>query len=319
MGNVTSHYPDFRTYGHLLKEQPNAEIAAINEWYFEHLTKCCLLSGGFMPFIRKQEGDTLFVKLYYLEERVKENKRAVEQFVASFYFHEKYNVKYTRCNIIRIPLQIIVEESTIQQLSSVREAEALLQWQLQEDSWIGVDYTGSEGGLNIPVDPDPKQYELSKQALLNGALTVCFEKRMHQKARHGEYTVINRLKEGYKISVKKDEFILGWETQGKENIKHSVDFIWNGINFTLTGLGYYGQKSTTIQADLRYFNQTTRFGFGRSTLGAGAVGHVPEIIVGNKKLKFSFGNNWISVSEIAVGPCSEIQWNKASSSFEFVL
>ena len=319
MGNVVGHYPNFGTHGHLLLEQPNAEITAINEWYFKNITKCCLLTGGFIPFIRKQENETLYVKLYYFEERVKENKRDIEQFISSFYLHEKYNLKYTSCNIIRIPLKTSIEETTIHQLKNAREAETLIQWQLKEDSWIGVDYFGTEGGLTLEANPNREEYELAKQALLNGLLNVCFDKHIQHKAKNGEFTVINRAKDGYKISVKKDQFILGWESGGKEHIKHTVNFTWNGIGFELTGLAYYGQRSNTIEAQLCYFNQTNRFGFGRSTVGAGAIGYVPNIIVGNTKLKFAFGNNWISVSEIAVGPRSEVELTKLNSAFEFML
>lgn len=319
MGNVFTPYPSFSAYRHLLTEPADAEIVSINDWYFDHISKCCLLTGGFISFIRKQVNETLYVKLYFFEDRVKENKREIEQFVSSFYLHEKYNLKYKTCNIIRIPLKTSIEESTIHQLKNAREAETLIQWQLQEDSWIGIDHSGTEGGLTLAANPDRESYELAKQALLDGVLNLCFDKRLQQKAKNGEFTVITRAKDGYKISVKKDQFILGWESGGKEHIKHSVNFTWNGIKFELTGLAYYGQRSNTIEAQLSYFNQTNRFGFGRSTLGAGAIGHIPNIIVGNTKLKFTFGNNWISVSEIAVGPRSEVELIKLNSAFEFIL
>lgn len=315
MGNVMASYPTFGAYKHLLSAPTDAEWTAINEWYFEHISKCCLLTGGFLPVIRKQEGDTLFVKLYYVEDRVKENKREIEQFVSSFYLHEPYNLNYSRCNIIRIPLKLPVNETTVHQLRNAQEAEALIQWQLNETSWVGVDHSGTQGGLTLDPITDKQEYEQRKRALLDGVLNVCFEKRI---SRNPEYTVINRAKEGYKISVKKDQFILGWDSVGKEHVSHSIEFIWNGISFGLTGLAYYGSRSNRIEAQLNYFNQSTRFGYGRSIVGAGAIGHIPNVIVGNTKLKFTFGNNWISVSEVAVGPRTESDLLKSKGSFEFI-
>lgn len=316
--SIVAHYPTFGAYRHLLTERTDTELSAINDWYFENISKCCLLKGGFISFIRKHVDDTLYIKLYYVEDRVKENKREVEQFVSSFYLYEKYNLKYTTCNIIRIPLRSSIDETTIQELSNAKEAEALLQWQLTDDSWVGVDYLGTEGGLTLHAIPEKEQYDHTKNALLDGILNVCLENKIQRHSKNAGFTVIRKEKEGFNISVSKDQFILGWDPLIHGKLEHTVQFRWNGILFHLIGLANYGKQSNSIEAKLAYFSQSSQFGFGRSTIGTGAIGQAPNVIVGNKKLKFEFGHNWIAVSEIAVGPKLETSISKVNSSFELI-
>ena len=326
MRNYHSSIPTFGKFASLLNEKTNPEILDINSWHFENFTKECLIKSGFISIIRYLYNDTLYLKLYYFEKKIRDNKRQMEEFVAAYYLHEKKNLKYSRCNIIRIPLKEQIEDFTLQSINNISSIEFLLQSQLKEDSWIGIDFTGTTGGLTIIPHQKKVAHERHKKLLMEGYMEQNYEERVMKMIKESSiekpivWNTLIRESDDLKISLSENIISLSWRSAPIDTkISNSIKFLWKGIPIELTAIEFYGQRSNTIRAIVRYNNKSYEFGYGRCSLGAGGFGEAPNIISENNKLKFEFGKNWISVTNTIIDPRLELMGKKTSSSFQLLL
>lgn len=326
MRNYRSSIPTFGKYEFLLNEKVRPEVAKMNDWHFGNFSKKCLLKYGFLSIIRFLYDDTLYLKLYYFDNKVRENKREMEQFVSSYYLHEMYQLKYTKCNIIRIPLKINIEDEVIELQDDTSSIESLLQLQLTEDSWIGVDYTGTQGGLTIGANPDSSVHRRRKELLLEGYMNPNYEEKVNKWVNNFKSNIsstwvrIIRESDGLSINISPEKFVLSWNSVPMEvQASHSIQFKWKGVYIKLTVLEFYGQRSNIITAIVEYLNKSFNFGFGRSSVGAGSMGVSPKFVVGNQKLQFQFGKNCISVSEITIDPRLELMKENTDSNFQLLV
>jgi hypothetical protein len=326
MRNFHSSIPTFGKFAALLNEKVRPEVATMNEWHFKNFFKKCLIQSGFISIIRYNYDNTLYLKLYFFDNKVRDNRREMEMFVTSYYLHEKYELKYEQCNIISIPIKIQVDDEIIQKQNDIPSLESLLQLQLNEESWISVDYTGTSGGLTIGVNPEYQTHKHRKSLLEEGYIKPDYVEKINKWLERKDTTKtsvrtrIKRESDGLNVSISTDKIVLSWSSVPLEvQVSYSIQFIWKGIHIKLTVLEYYGQRSNTIRAIVKYLEKTYNFGFGRSSVGAGSMGEHPNIVVGNNKLKFEFGKNCMSISELINDQRLELMEDKKESSFELVL
>jgi hypothetical protein len=326
MRNYHSSIPTFGKFATLLNEKVRPEVATMNEWHFKNFFKKCLIQSGFISIIRYYYADTLYLKLYFFDNKVRDNRSEIEEFVTSFYLHEKYELKYNKCNIIRIPLKIQIDDEAILKQSDSRSLESLLQLQLNDESWIGVDYTGTSGGLTIGVNPDYPTHQHRKSLLEEGYMNPDYAEKVNKwlerkdTTKSSAWTRIIRKSDGLNINVSDDKVVLIWDSSPIEvQVSYSIQFKWKGVHIKLTVLEYYGQRSNTIREVVEYLEKTYKFGVGRSSVGAGCMGEQPNIVVGNNKLKFQFGKNCISISELINYQQLELMHEKMESNFQIIL
>jgi hypothetical protein len=326
MRNYHSSIPTFGKFASLLNEKVRPEVATLNDWHFKKFFKKCLTQSGFISIIRFNYDDTLYVKLYFFDKKVRDNKRQMEEFVTSYYLHEKYELKYKKCNIIRIPLKIQVDDEAIQKQNDIPSLESLLQLQLNDESWIGVDYTGTSGGLTIGANPDYPTHQRRKSLLEEGYMNPDYVEKVNKWLERKDtikpsvWTKIKRDSDGLNVNISTDKIVLSWSSVPLEvQVSYSIQFKWKEIHIKLTVLEYYGQRSNTIRAIVEYFNKTYNFGVGRSSVGAGSMGEKPNIVIGNNMLKFQFGKNCISISDVIIDQCLELIENKTESNFQIQL
>jgi hypothetical protein len=326
MRNYNSSIPTFGKFASLLNEKVRPEVATLNDWYFKNFFKKCLTQSGFISIIRFNYDDTLYVKLYFFDNKVRDNRRQMEEFVTSYYLHEKYELKYKKCNIIRIPLKIQVDDEAIQKQNDIPSLESLLQLQLNDESWIGVDYTGTSGGLTIGANPDYPTHQRRKSLLEEGYMNPDYVEKVNKWLERKDtikpsvWTKIKRDSDGLNVNISTDKIVLSWSSVPLEvQVSYSIQFKWKEIHIKLTVSEYYGQRSNTIRAIVEYFNKTYNFGVGRSSVGAGSMGEKPNIVIGNNMLKFQFGKNCISISDVIIDQCLELIENKTESNFQIQL
>lgn len=134
------------------------------------------------------------------------------------------------------------------------------------------------------------------------------------------WTKIKRESDGLNVNISTDKIVLSWSSVPFEvQVSHSIQFKWKGIHIKLTVLEYYGQRSNTIRAIVEYLEKKYYFGVGRSSVGAGCMGEHPNIVVGNNKLKFQFGKNCMSISELVNDQRLELMEVKKESNFELII
>ncbi len=139
-------------------------------------------------------------------------------------------------------------------------------------------------------------------------------KNYHQQNQENKEIKILLEKEGFNLSSKLNSFTLSWDYRPQTQLVYKLKFRWKGIVFRLTAIGTYNLRSNTTIAILEFEKYFYRFGIGQSSIGAGAIGKKPDIILGNYKLEFSFGKNHIHLFQKGVG--SDLNTEEP---FEFLL
>jgi hypothetical protein len=321
-----SSVPTFGKFSSLLNEQVSTDVNAMNEWHFQNFFKRCLIDNGFISILRHINDGTLYIKLYYYEKKIKNNKREIEQFVASYYRHEKYELNYKDCNIIRIPLKTQLDKNAIQQQNDIQSLERFLQQQLNDNSWVGIDFSGTKGGLTMCSSSDYSIHQRHKKLLDEGYLDEDYESRVSAWLEEKKIqkrpvrTRIKRQSDGLRISVSPDEIVISWDNALKGmGVSYTIEFYWKGIHVKLTASEYNGTKSRTIQAMVECLDQTYTFGIGQCSLGAGYTGSRPRISSGNNKLVFDIGLNCVSFSDIVINQTLELMEEKRESNFQLIL
>jgi hypothetical protein len=326
MKNYHNSIPRFGTFASLLNEKVRPEIATLNDLHFNNFFKRCLIHSGFVSIIRYNYDEILYLKLYYFTNKAKDNKREIEQFVSSYYLHEKDQLKYTKCNIIRIPLKIEIDEELIQAQNDISSLESLLHHQLTEKSWVGVDFTGTSGGLTIGVNHDHSIHLQRKNLFDKVYIDTSYEIEMNNSLEINDsskreiWTRITTKDDGLNISISPSMIVLSWSSVPIDvQVSHTIKLKWNGIQIRLTVMEYYGQRSNTLRALVECSNEIYNFGVGRSSVGAGSMGKIPNIVFGNNKLKFQFGKNSISILDMIIDQSAELIEKKNESNFQIEL
>lgn len=165
-------------FSDLINERPSDEVAELNELHFHGYFKDCLINHGFLSVVRIVNETTLFLKVYYFEKIVRENRREMEQFVSSFYLHETPQLQYHQCNLIMIPLKFEIDVEAIANQSTLASLESFLQFHLKPDSWVGIDTTGTTGGLTMGVNPDAITHQRRKDLLKEGFIKPDYEEKV---------------------------------------------------------------------------------------------------------------------------------------------
>jgi hypothetical protein len=298
--------PTFDRFKDLINESPSIAVADLNELHFQSYFKDCLLNHGFLSVVRSINETTLFLKVYYFEKKVRENKREMEQFVSSYYLHETPQLQYHQCNLIMIPLKFEIDVQAVANQSNLTAMESFLQLQLKPDSWVGIDTTGTTGGLTMGVNPDALTHQRRKDLLKEGYMKPNYEEKVQQwllsnKVVKAQPIKIQRESDGLNLTLTQDKIILSWESVPLDvQVSYSIIFKWKGVRINLMVLEYCGQRSNTIKAVVQYLGNKYSFGVGRSSVGAGSMGEKPNISIGNNKLKFEFGKRCMSVSDIVI-------------------
>lgn len=322
------YHPSLQTFGKhksLINEKTTAAYDQINDWFFEHFHKTSLIQFGFMSVIRYLDADILYLKLYYIKEISIESKKKIEDFVCAFYANEKFELKYSRCNIIMIPIEKKMEEADFEKQKSIGNIEALLQLQLKEDSWVGVDKSGTEGAYTNSYPNKSKPiYNSWKQLLFEGFLEPGYiiknEPEISNKSEGApEITEIQLANSNFKLSVGANCFSISWEQGFRVESRYTIPFKWRGHVFNLTAVGTALLKSYTAVAELECFGKEYRFGVGMSSIGGGRIGSFPDFRGGNYRLEFSFGKYYINVVEHKINPNLTVKDDKETVCFQFLL
>ncbi len=326
MRNYHNSIPTFGQYSTLINEKVTPEISGLNEYHYSNFYKRCLIENGFISVVRYVHDETIYLKLYYFEKKVRDNKREMEQFVSSFYLHESPQLNYSNCNILRILLKTDIEKDAILKQEDVAAVESLLQLQLNEDSWVGVDITGTSGGLTMGANRDFAIHQHRKSLLAEGYMKPDYTEKVNQYIPEQDsdksytYNKVFRESDGLLMNVSLYKIVLSWDAPPFEvQVSYSIKFKWKSTQFKLTVLEYYGQRSNTIKAIVEYLDKSYTFGFGRSSVGAGSIGETPDIRIGNEKLKFQFGKNTISITEVSTDNRLNSIQSITESNFELIV
>lgn len=321
---VSNSIPTFGMFSDLINERPSDEVAELNELHFQAYFKDCLLNHGFLSVVRSVNETTLFLKVYYFEKIVRENKREMEQFVSSYYLHETPQLKYHQCNLIMIPLKFEIDVQAVANQSNLNAMESFLQLQLKPDSWVGIDTTGTTGGLTMGVNPDALTHQRRKDLLKEGYMKPNYEEKVQQwlssnKDVKAQPIKIQRESDGLNMTLTQDKIILSWDSVPLDSqVSYSIIFNWKGERICLTVMEYYGQRSNTIKALVQYMGKQYSFGVGRSSVGAGAMGEKPNISIGNNKLKFEFGKRCMSIYDIVLDE-TQLMMEERESNFQLIV
>lgn len=174
--------PTFGYYRSLVNEKAPDEFSEMNDWFFIEFSKVSLIKFGFVSVIRYLHDDVLYLKLYYLSDTIRDSKREIDDFVCAFYAHEKFNLKYSKCNILKIPLEGTFSAKSIENQISIKALEFLLQSRLNDKSWIGVYPSGTMGSFTHYNPNQPlSTYNKWKSLLFEGYLEPGYEERLKQE------------------------------------------------------------------------------------------------------------------------------------------
>lgn len=113
----------------------------------------------------------MFVKVYYLSVRLKKPEREMNQGVCAFYAREEYELKFSRCNILSIPVKKYISCESIEKQTNGKDLEYLLQSHLDEESLINVYPSGTMGAFTY-FNPNQllsisKSWQLLDKGFLN--------------------------------------------------------------------------------------------------------------------------------------------------------
>jgi hypothetical protein len=317
----------FKVNKSLINETPQPEFSKINDWFFEEFHKTSITKFGFMSVIRNFDDETIYLKLYYVSEIIRDSLREIEDFVCAFYAHEKFEFKYTRCNILKIPLKQKIEEKSIDKLTNIHDLELLLQTQIEDDSWVGVDHLGTQGAYINDNPNKPKLiYYKWKQLLFEGFLEPEYEYILQNEPKFPRITnsapKITELQldnGNFELKIGADCFSISWKQEQNKHSRFSFKFRWRGVLVNFTAVGKSFGKSFTTVAEVNYFEQDYRFGVGMGSMGGGGIGPRPDIRVGNHKLNFDFGINYIQISDKEIIHDLNVKEHKGTICFQFII
>ncbi len=289
------YQPRFGLYHAVVNQQIPAIYSKLNEWHFEHFFKICFLKFGFFSMIRDVNENSIFLKVYYLSNKISINEHHIDEFLSAFYLYEHPGLYYNQCNILKIPINHKIDVFAIENTSNIKELESLLQLHLKEDSWVGIDFSGTKGSYtNLKPVRNKNIYNGWKKVLFDNQI----EKWKEDKSKSTlPQTPLQPEHNNLEINSDLNSFKLSWKPQLGVESNYTIKFKWKGVLFKLNAIGNYELRYTTVVACVEYFNHKYRFGFGRAHIGAGAIGKCPEIKIGNHELKFHFGKNHIQVLE----------------------
>lgn len=316
-------FPTFGKFKSLLTEKYSDQILSLNQHFYEYFFKSCLTENGFISFIRYKNETTLYLKLYYFENTVRDDIREVENFINSFYFHEHSNLKYQSSNIIRVPIKCKTNLEFFRNKTDVKDVESVLLQLITDNSWIGVDFSGTQGGLTIGMNNNVADHLLRMNKYRTKTHYVSDNRNdFHQNAKLTSESAITIGKEQpseMRINLTNNQIVIGWDKSSNESeIIKDIRFIWMDIIFNLTVNEFYGVRSNTIKARLSYLGNEYEFGVGRCSLGAGSFGCKPNIIIKNKTLKFIFGKHCISIKSELISKSEAIPDKNQLMSFSIL-
>ena len=174
--------PTFGYYRNLVNEKAPNEFSEMNEWFFTEFSKISLIKFGFVSFIRYLHEDTLYLKLYYLYDTIRDSKREIDDFVCTFYAHEKFELKYSKCNILHIQLKGTFSAKSIENQTTIKALESLLQSRLNDESWVGVFRSGTMGAYtNFNPNKPFSIYNRWKSLLFEGYLEPGYEEGLKKE------------------------------------------------------------------------------------------------------------------------------------------
>lgn len=310
MSYDSNRLPSFKMYQHLLNE--DSEFPHLNQFHFSNFSKDCLIKCGFISMIRSLQNDTLYLKLYYYPEKIRNHKREIENFVSSFYLHEPNPLNYKSCNLILIPIHSHFDIQELNQHIDIISSEKFLQSLLNENSWLGMNMDGTEGSLTVYSFDDKESHELHKQMLMDGFLEDDYEERLMKESL--------KATTGIRIRFEKFKMALVWDEISKgDNKKVTLHFKWKDHVFKLTCKAYYGERHRSNRIELEHLNKTYEFGVGIGTIGMGYSGKRPEINIGDYELKFDIGFDWVRICEISNFGDESKSSNDTNSVFQIVL
>jgi hypothetical protein len=174
--------PTFGYYRNLVNETAPDQFSEMNEWFFTEFSKISLIKFGFVSFIRYLHEDVLYLKLYYLSDTIRDSKREIDDFVCTFYAHEKFELKYSKCNILHIHLKGTFSAKCIENQTTIKALESLLQSRLNDESWVGVFSSGTMGAYtNFNPNKPFSIYNRWKSLLFEGYLEPEYEEGLKQE------------------------------------------------------------------------------------------------------------------------------------------
>jgi hypothetical protein len=121
----------------LLTRRVSEKVKLINDFTMNYFAKKSITKYGFFTSLRKIEKETIYIKLYYYPETIRNSNSEIQDFASEFYRSEINDMSYKHCNIIRIPLKIRVNSVEINSCQSMSEMELIFLNTLTNDSWIG--------------------------------------------------------------------------------------------------------------------------------------------------------------------------------------
>lgn len=166
----------FGTHHALITQPVSAAISHINDRCLASFGRKSITRYGFLSVLQRIEADTIYTKLYYYPEKIRDSKREIEDFAATFFYGEMEDLDYRYCNIIRIPIDTALQEDAINACQHMQELEQLIWNTLTEDSYVSVNPDGKEGGLTV-TRFTKTDYQLWKKLLEEGYLEPAYEEQ----------------------------------------------------------------------------------------------------------------------------------------------
>ncbi|MEO7044832.1 MAG: hypothetical protein ABI091_05960 [Ferruginibacter sp.] len=92
-----------------------------------------------------------------------------------------------------------------------------------------------------------------------------------------------------------NELILTWDKKGEYH--SGITFEWRSLLIHMNVDVNYTLKSRTATVTINIDGETSRFGFGRATIGAGAIGKQPKIETLKNYLSISQRENKVTIKD----------------------
>ncbi|HSN61302.1 MAG TPA: hypothetical protein VLR49_10230 [Ferruginibacter sp.] len=166
--------PTYGRYSALITQPVTARVKEINDFTFKNFAQKSILKFGFFPVLRLIEGKKIYIKLYFYKSKIGRSKREIEDFASTYFAAEIAGLSYSSCNTITIPLEKLFSRQQIDACHSMDDLEILALGTLTDDSYVGVTFSGLEGGLTVGPFPIA-DYWRWKDLLNQGYLEPGFE------------------------------------------------------------------------------------------------------------------------------------------------
>ncbi len=133
--------PCIKTRSQFILQPEPQEIVELNQQLFHSHTKHWFKKYKFYSVIRYCENNILYIKLYY-SDRLIEDNRQIEDYVNAFYSNFIKNLEFSRINFLGIPYPRKFQVDKTKECNYYKEFELILLSSLNSSSWVSCNSDG---------------------------------------------------------------------------------------------------------------------------------------------------------------------------------